>query len=125
MTDRFRSAALALRSHISDTYALLAAADSVVDLIEQEVAAATAVQPDPIPHWMLVRMARDNFDVMEAVRQGKKINAIKALRALGINPSSTGTSLIGLKAAKEAVESQEVMADFNLYAQDPWSEPAF
>ncbi len=125
MNDRFRSAALALRPHISDTYALLDAADSVVSLVETEVAQAESRLPDPIPHWLLVRMARDNYDVMEAVRQGKRINAIKALRALGIPPTGSGPSLIGLKAAKEAIEDPSFEGDFNLYNRDPWSEPQF
>lgn len=118
MNDRFRTAALTLRSHISDTYSLLAAADDVVSLIETEVAQVESRLPDPLPHWLLVRIAKDNYEVMEALRQGKRINAIKALRALGIPPEGNGPSLIGLKAAKEACEDPTFAGEFNLYAND-------
>ena len=121
MNDRFRSAALALRSHISDTYSLLAAADDVVSLIETEVAQVESRRPEPLPHFLLVRIAKDNYDVMEAMRKGQKINAIKALRAVGIRDNAA--SVISLKAAKEAVEDPEVMAAFNMYANDPWANP--
>lgn len=121
MNDRFRSAALALRPHVSDTYSLLAAADDVVSLIETEVARVEA--PGLIPHWFLVRVALNDPAVMEAVKQGKRINAIKALREVGIN--GVERSIINLRQAKEAIEDPDVEAHFNAYANDPWSEPPF
>jgi ribosomal protein L7/L12 len=124
MSDRFRSVALALRSYVSDTYALLEAADAVIAL--------DAPAPSPtgssleIPHEVLVCAALGNEDVMQQVHAGKKINAIKELRGLG---ARTGlVSAVGLKAAKEAVEDERVWGRYLNLLNDPWrltDEPPF
>jgi hypothetical protein len=108
MTD-FRTVARTLRPFISDTYNLLDAADAVVGL---PTPTTPAVAP---PHDLLVFAALGNGDVMDAVRDGKRINAIKELRSLW--PASLGGLGVGinLKAAKEAIEDARVMEHFNEY----------
>jgi hypothetical protein len=120
MTDRFRSVALALRDYVTNTYDLLNAADAVVALdhtIPQE--RPTIKTPDGKATWDwtynrwtfthddLVTRALDMPEVMQPMAEGKKINAIKALRQ---------AAFCGLKEAKEACEDQRVVSA----AADPW-----
>lgn len=126
MSDRFRSVALALRSHISDTYALLEAADDVVSLMETEVATAeppVIKSPDgnatynwttrlwDYSHEYLVGVCRDNDVVLMYLAQSKKINAIKELRR--VVPG------VGLRACKDAVED-DLVASYAALRTDPW-----
>jgi ribosomal protein L7/L12 len=116
-TDRFRSVAHVLANHISGTYALLEATDAVVAL---DPPAAASSYPLAIPHDVLVAAGLGTSSVMFAVRQGKRINAIKALRSVA--------SGIGLKAAKEAIEDERINAYFDLDnwtvpQGDPWAMP--
>lgn len=100
-TNRFRTVARALAAHMTDTYALLAAADSVIDADPYPRPA------DPvIPHDLIVLAALGSREVMDFMVEGKKINAIKAVRGLVRDPD--GSFGIGLKAAKEAVEDKRV-----------------
>ena len=120
LTDRFRSVALALQPYISNTYDLLNATDAVLAL---DAATPSIVPPT---HDQLVAAARGSEDVLAPMREGKKINAIKALRSL---------TSCGLKEAKEAVEDQRVMVFFDterwqVPSGDPWDalaqdEPPF
>lgn len=130
-SDRFRSVALALRGHVTDTYALLAATDAVVAL-DSDIPSKplpTITSPDGRAMWdwtnnrwayqhdTLVNIAMDSPVVMASMRDTKKIAAIRELRGL------TGG---GLKACKDAVEDPRVEAALN----DPWGpysrvEPPF
>lgn len=118
--NRFRTVALALRPYISDTYNLLDAADAVVALDDTiPVSRPEIKSPDGKATWDwdysrwrfdhddLVNVALNNSVVMQYVADGKKINAIKELRAV---------SRAGLKESKEAVEDQRVVSAAN----DPW-----
>lgn len=96
MNPDFRTVARALRAHINDPYSLLDAADSVVALLPEPT---VVIVPS---HALLVAAARGNADVMNAVHNKKKIEAIKHLRGL------FGSHYCGLKAAKEAVEDSSV-----------------
>ena len=129
MTDRFRTVALALRDYVTNTYDLLNAADAVVALdhtIERDL--PTITSPDGKATWdwtynrwnfqheSLVDVALSNDTIMTAMKEGKKINAIKELRTV---------ARCGLKEAKEACEDSRVTARLS----DPWSpyyrEPSF
>lgn len=106
VNSRFRTLAFALRHHISDTYDLLSAVDAVMDL-DSEVVDSRPPSSLDIPHDLLVSAALGSEAVMVEVRAGKKISAIKELRTLGYRPGG-GTSVVNLKAAKEAVEDPRV-----------------
>lgn len=133
MSNIFRTVAVALRGHISDTYALIAAADAVVGVVEAEATARAAESRPTIEspdghatynwtigmwdysHDYVVGVAKSNGEVLRWLRDGRKINAIKVLR-------QTVPSL-RLIQAKNAVEDDSVTTAAALYS-DPWS-PAF
>lgn len=127
MNDHFNAAALILRLHVSDAPSLFAAASDIAGLIETEVAKAAqqaeSRSPEPLPHFVLVRIAKGNRDVMEEVKRGQKAAAISALCDLGAR--ALLPSVISFKAAKEAIEDPEVMAFFGLDANAPWNDPSF
>lgn len=91
----FRTIAVALREHITDTYALLAATD--------DVERALSGQPPLMEytHVALVERALNEWQCVAFVRNGQKIHAIKHLRQV------TGC---GLLAAKNAVTDGRMTA---------------
>lgn len=86
-----------------NTYDILNLTDALISL----GANFTAPESDAP---MLVTVALNTHEVMQSMYDGKKINAIKALRAV------TGC---GLKEAKDAVEDSHVAAQVALYS-NPW-----
>jgi len=119
--NRFRTVAQAVAPFVNgNTYALLDATDAIL-------AADPYPAPEPlsIPDEVLYRIARSNDDVMQAMRQGKRINAIKALRALFI--PNAGQNIVGLRDAKNACEGERWDDVYNSYNKplDPWDEPPF
>lgn len=126
MSNRFRSIALALRPYVGGVYDLLEAADAVVAL-DGEVVDERPPSSLDLPHDLLVAAALGSEAVMQGVRNGKKIDAIRALRALGNRPGG-GVSTIGLRAAKEAVEDGRVWSTYTELLDDQWrtnDEPPF
>ena len=126
VNSRFRTLAFALRHHINDTYDLLSAVDAVMDL-DSEVVDERPPSSLDLPHDLLVAAALGSEAVMQGVHEGKKINAIKALRTLGNRPGG-GVTTIGLRAAKEAVEDERVWSKYTDLLNDPWrlnDEPPF
>jgi ribosomal protein L7/L12 len=130
VSNRFRDVAKALQPYVSDTYDLLNAVDAVLSLDAPE-SPWTAVMPKwdanlnrwEYPHNALVDLALANTEVMEGMYDGKKIQAIKALRT---------ASGCGLKAAKDACEDariservqQKSLDDLRAkLAGDPWATP--
>lgn len=123
-TNRFRTVALALRPYVSGAYDLLEAADAVVaqdSTIEQAVVKSPdghATYDFATKRWLFdheysVERALASYAVGVELRNGKKINAIKELRAF--------IPGIGLADAKRAVEDDRVSAHHvQLYA-DPWA----
>lgn len=114
MSNRFRTVALALRSHVSDTYNLLAAADAIVALDDTiEVARPVIKSPDggatynwdsgrwDFSHGHLVDIAKTDGQILASLDNNKKIEAIKRLRAV---------AHCGLREAKDAVEDYRVDA---------------
>jgi ribosomal protein L7/L12 len=91
-TNNFRTIALALREHISDTYALLAAADSVEAVVGtlDGTTTETVMEDQRLDNAGLA-----NMEVMGHIFDGRLINAIKVHRAL------TGA---GLRESKESCE---------------------
>lgn len=126
VNSRFRTLAFALRNYVPDTYNLLCAVDAVMDL-DSEVVDERPVSSLDLPRDLLVAAALGSEAVMAGVYAGKKIEAIKALRAVGARPGG-GVSTIGLKAAKEAVEDERVWSKYTDLLNDPWrlnDEPPF
>jgi ribosomal protein L7/L12 len=140
----FRSIAWALRETLTDTYALLATSEIVesfvlADRADREAEIRETVREEindlesqvynlraqvhypEYPHDMLVAAALGHNGVMEEVRNGKKINAIKALRNLTRFNVGDLSVVAGLKAAKEAVEDPRVMAQFDT-ANEPLAD---
>lgn len=120
MSNRFRSVALALRDYVSNTYDLLNATDAVMALDGEVTTDLPTIQsPDGKATWDwtynrwvfthddLVSRALDMPEVMQPMADGKRINAIKALRQ---------AASCGLKEAKEACEDPRVTSA----ASDPW-----
>lgn len=98
MDNTFRTIARALQPHISDTYDLLNATDAVMQATfalfpDKDSLRVNACTPE------LIRFATTNRDVISHMVATQKILAIKELRTL------TGC---GLKAGKDAVESDEM-----------------
>jgi ribosomal protein L7/L12 len=74
-----------------------------VDILRQEKE-ALANRPARVPHDALVRIVLTDYDnMLSNALSGKKIQAIKSLRAF---------ALCGLKEAKEAVEDSRVQNGF-------------
>lgn len=127
VNSRFRSLAFALQNYVSDTYNLLSAVDAVMDLDSEVVDERPPSPYRDLPHDLLVAAALGSEAVMQGVRNGKKIEAIKALRTLGERPG-VGVTTIGLRAAKEAVEDNRVWGQYLDLLNDPWrlnDEPPF
>jgi len=85
----FRTVALALAPFIANARDLLAATDAVMQQTEQTT------------HDLLVGRALGSTEVIQFLRDGKKIAAIKELRTI---------TSCGLKEAKDAVEDYRVDA---------------
>jgi ribosomal protein L7/L12 len=90
----FRSVARALQPYIRNTYDLLNAVDAVMGV----------VVPDPDTHEGRVQIGLNSSVVIDFLRAGQKINAIKQLRAL---------ASCGLKEAKDATEDSRLDAYYN------------
>lgn len=100
-SDLFRTVALALRSHISDTYSLIEATDAVLAVVPTYSAPAAAAPSTTYHgHESYVEVALNNPVVLGYLVASRKINAIKALR------TATGC---GLRDAKDAVEDYRVV----------------
>lgn len=99
MDNTFRTIARTLQPYISDTYDLLNATDAVMQATfslfpDKDSLRVNACTPE------LIRFATTNKNIVGLMsREGNKILAIKELRTL------TGC---GLKASKDAVESDEM-----------------
>lgn len=87
----FRTVAFALAPYIPNPVDLLGATDAVLAIPRH-----TGMQ---FTHDALVAAARNSGEVMDAVRESRKIDAIKRLRTL---------TSCGLKEAKDAIESDRV-----------------
>ena len=101
LTERFRAVAFALEPYVDGTYNLLRAADAVVAL-DNTIAHQNT-------HDSLVHVVLNDYAIMDEVRDGKKIKAIKALRA---------QANCGLKEAKEAIEDERVYSQFNVWHEE-------
>lgn len=95
-----------------DTYAILNLTDALISM------GANFTEPEPVEdepdystHEGRIEAALNTHEVMHELASGRKIHAIKALRAV---------TLCGLKEAKDAVESSLVTTATALYS-DPWS----
>jgi ribosomal protein L7/L12 len=97
-SSNFRSIAAALQPYISNTYDLLNATDAVEALLPL-VPADSGYHIVPSSHDALVLTALSSDVVLNWLRDGKKINAIKEVRAL---------TTCGLREAKDAVEDPRV-----------------
>jgi ribosomal protein L7/L12 len=93
MDNDFRTVAMVLREYIPNTYDLLSATDAVLANL------TTTSVVDPTDHDGLVRLALNTPEILNAMRETKRIHAIKALRL------RTGCSLL---QGKNAVEDPAV-----------------
>lgn len=100
----FRSVARAIQPYVSDTYDLLNAADAVVNL-------PSAAPRVAAPHDLLVWAALGNPTILDHVKSGNKIGAIKELRGLWLSKGGDGVG-IGLKEAKEVIEDWRVWGNY-------------
>lgn len=91
-----------------DVYSLLNLSEALIDMGFD----ANDRAPEQSEHDMLVEAAMGCHEAVASYNDGKKILAIKAVRAL------TGA---GLKAAKDAVEDDRFGIHCNLIA-DPWGQ---
>lgn len=116
-TNNFRTIALALRDHISDTYQLLNAADAVESIIPKLQGVAPEALVGSAAHERNVNVALRSPDAMGFMRNQRKILAIKQVRIL------TGC---GLKEAKAAVEDERVIVATGYvvqsYERPSWSD---
>lgn len=115
-TNTFRIIALALRDHVSDSYALLAATDSIESVLPEltRIAAENetmrqSVRYDTHEHRVLAAIRSET--VLAYMQEGKKINAIKELRAV---------ASCGLKEAKDAIEDDRVADAAGVDRYRPW-----
>lgn len=111
----FRSLAKILANYIDEPHTMIQATDAILTAFPQSTpilkndAAVGLKSPDGTAHWngerwvyshsLLVERARYNTTIMEIVKSGRKIQAIKHLRDM---------TYCGLKEAKEAIEDPKV-----------------
>lgn len=97
MSENFALVARALAPFVTDSLSLIQAVDAVVDAIDTGFVAP----PTYDTHDSRVEAGLRSTEVLNYLRDGKKINAIKELRTI---------TSCGLKEAKDAVEDERLEA---------------
>lgn len=117
---RYRTVAFALADYVYNPHDLIRATDAIIDLMPEPT---TITSPNGKAVWDgtrweykhddLVEIALANHEVIEQLSNTRKIQAIKRLREI---------SGAGLKAAKDAIESNRVQIAAGLHP-NPWAAP--
>jgi hypothetical protein len=116
--NHFKTSALALAAAAKEagyplsTYELLNITDA---LVQAGINFAEPVLPDIETHEGRVALGLATLEVLYSLREGKLINAIKALREAG-GRDGNNVALIGLKHAKEAIEDPRLKGEYYVSA---------